>query len=241
MVKKRVDIRIFFAICIVLDGIREKIRERDIRIFFAICIVALISIMGIWYSTLPEQSEFLTEKRWNADRESNLPRIMEDQNIPALYVYKTVDQKAYVKDQNFATISEPLEQDRFREVLEEFRNFLPDNVDPGFIDYIYKSFTTMEDRYSAALTTCSFVLVEESFKSVHPNVPPIVTDRTEENITVYALSLFRNITRWNVWIMAEDRGEGWVITEDIVNRFIPDSYILEVVETGEEIVEGQSE
>jgi hypothetical protein len=89
-----------------------------------------------------------------------------------------------------------------------------------------ESFTEREDRYSAALTRAEFRLVKEKFESVSPDIPPILLSSREENITVYALSLFRDLTRWSIWIMAEEGEEGWVVTEGMVNRFIPDSYII---------------
>jgi len=62
--------------------------------------------------------------------------------------------------------------------------------------------------------------------SPSPYVPPIVSGSTEESITVYALSLFKDATRWDIWMMAQEKDGGWMITEDMVDRFVPEECII---------------
>jgi len=201
-------------------------KKLNIRIFFLICIIVLIGAMGIWYATLPSQSEFLKDKRWMSDQQ-NLKRKIEDEAITVLYVYREEGKREYVRGE-ITTSSEHLNVDHFHDVLERFEEALPETVDPSFIEYIGEGFTERGDRYSAALTRAEFRLIEEEFESISPYVPPIVSERSERNVTVYALSLFEDVTRWDAYIMAEDRGEeGWVVTEDMAERFIPDQYILQ--------------
>jgi hypothetical protein len=196
-----------------------------IRTFFVICIAATIGVMGIWYALLPPQSDFLRDKRWTSDQQ-NLKRIIEDNAISILYLYNEPTRKSYVRGA-ITTTSEPLEYKDFENSLERFRIALPRYIDPGFIEYIDENFDQRNDRYSAALTTASFTLVKEEFEAPpSPYVPPLVSSRDEENITVYALSFFKPGTRWDVWIMAQESDRGWVVTRGMVERFVPDEFIM---------------
>ena len=195
-----------------------------IRTFFVICITVTLGLLGIWYAFLPPQSEFLMDKRWISDQE-NLKRIIEDNAISILYLYDEPEERSHIGGA-IKTSSEPLEREDFDRTLERFKTALSGMVDPKFLDYLNKNFVQRDDRYSAALTTASFTLVKEELEpSSSPYIPATVSGSTEESITVYALSFFKDTTRWDIWVMVQEKDGEWMITEDMVDRFVPDEYL----------------
>ena len=182
-----------------------------IRTFFVICITVTLGLLGIWYAFLPPQSEFLMDKRWISDQE-NLKRIIEDNAISILYLYDEPEGRSYIGGA-IKTSSEPLEREDFDRTLERFKTALSGVVDPKFLDYLNKNFVQRDDRYSAALTTASFTLVKEELElSSSPYIPATVSGSTEESITVYALSFFKDTTRWDIWVMVQEDDGAWIIT-----------------------------
>jgi hypothetical protein len=186
-----------------------------------------MSAMGLWYASLPDQVEFLMEKRWTTDQH-NIRRIVEDEVIPILYLHESGDERSYIKSGSagLAVSSEPLRARELEVVLEKFDTALPEQADPAFISSLRENFVERDDRHTAALSTASFTLVRERFGyTPSPFAPPMVESQEAEEVTIVALSFFDPVQRWGIYIVAEVDGDLWVITEDLVERYIPKRYV----------------
>jgi len=189
-----------------------------IKTFFLISSGILVLAGLAWYLHLPSQAEFLKERRW-ANDEAAINRTIE-MGLLSIYALESESWSIKAKATEINTIAIDNE-DEFKLYLAKFAQATP-KANSSYFQSVENSWATDETRHTVAISTARLNITEAQVERVGAFLPPIILSQKVTNVKVYLLSMFAGKeTRWQIKCLAEHRGDMWVTTPEMMEKYYP--------------------